>query len=162
MDLQWKIARQRHWIELGAREGLTNEALARRAGVGERTVRRWCTKFRDEELARYVPIASIPSPSPDPTAPAVDLSPFEPAKPLVAVNPSPDVEAQARAKESHEPEPTEPVDEASTRAFAEVVPAAPPAGPQIQIDVQGGGRVVLSGPLDPGVLSRLIAVLKPC
>lgn len=154
MDLQWKVARRRQWVELAAREGLSNWAVARRAGVSERTVRRWCEKFRRETLDRYFEIAAIPPAEPNATD--ADLRAFEAATAVLTVNPEQGPAAQAEA-----PDPADQA-EAEPCGFAEVVPAAPPEGPQIQIDVQGGGRVLLCGPLDPQLLAKLVAVLKPC
>jgi hypothetical protein len=46
MDLHWRVARMRKWIELGDRDGLTFVELAKRAGVTKRTARRWCVAMR--------------------------------------------------------------------------------------------------------------------
>ena len=46
MDLHWRVARMRKWIELGDREGLTLREVAERAGVTIRTVSRWCVAMR--------------------------------------------------------------------------------------------------------------------
>ena len=162
MDVQWKLARQRNWIELAAQEGMTNRALGRLAGVSERTVRRWCAKFRAENLDRYVSIASVPCV--DEYVLTTDFRAFEPPTPAVTVTPpvgqagdGAGVEASHAMAQQAPDEPEPPV------GFAEVVPANPPEGPQIQIEVRGGGRVTLAGPLDPALLSRLIAVLNiPC
>ena len=158
MDLEWKAARRRHWVELAARENLTNRDVADRAGVDERTVRRWCRVFRDQAVDRYFEIACVPSSDQD----AVDLRPFDPAAPAVAVNPPLGEDGVQGATEPAPATPETPDSRAAPMGFAEIVPATPPEGPQIQIDVQGGGRVLLSGPLDTELLSRLIAVLKPC
>lgn len=55
MDLQWKTARMRRWIELGERENLTFRELAKRAGVHARTVSRWSRtlRVRDAEDGGY-------------------------------------------------------------------------------------------------------------
>jgi transcriptional regulator with XRE-family HTH domain len=47
MDLHWRVARMRKWIELGDREGLTLREVAKRAGVSVKTVSRWCAAMRD-------------------------------------------------------------------------------------------------------------------
>jgi AcrR family transcriptional regulator len=47
MDLHWRVARMRKWIELGDREGLSLREIARRAGVNVRTVTRWCAAMRE-------------------------------------------------------------------------------------------------------------------
>lgn len=46
MDLHWRLARMRKWIELGDREGLTLREVSERAGVTIRTVSRWCVAMR--------------------------------------------------------------------------------------------------------------------
>lgn len=51
MDLHWRLARMRKWIELGDREGLTCPELARRAGVSSRTIRRWCAAIREVQAS---------------------------------------------------------------------------------------------------------------
>jgi len=158
MDLEWKAARRRHWVELAARENLTNRDVAERAGVDERTVRRWCRNFRDQAVDRYFEIASIPAPDQG----AVDLRPFDAATPAVTVNPPLGEEGGQGATEPAAAASETPAARAAPMGFSEIVPASPPEGPQIQIAVQGGGRVLLSGPLDTELLSRLIAVLKPC
>ena len=162
MDVQWKLARQRNWIELAAREGMTNRALGKLAGVSERTVRRWCAKFKAENLDRYISIACVPSV--DEEALTTDFRAFEPPTPAVTVTPPVSEASEGKSVEasnaSVQPAPDEPEPPVG---FAEVVPATPPEGPQIQIEVRGGGRVTLAGPLDPALLSRLIAVLNmPC
>ena len=53
MDLHWKTARMRQWIELGEREDLSFRELAERAGVHPRTLSRWSRMLRErraEEL----------------------------------------------------------------------------------------------------------------
>ena len=45
----------REWIALGVREGLSFHALAKRAGVSERSLRRWNRVFREESLQRAQP-----------------------------------------------------------------------------------------------------------
>ena len=47
MDLQWKTARMRKWIELGERESLSFRELAERSGVHTRTLRRWSRTLRE-------------------------------------------------------------------------------------------------------------------
>ena len=41
MDLHWRAARMRKWIELGERERLTQRELSKRAGVCQKTIARW-------------------------------------------------------------------------------------------------------------------------
>src|SRR5262245_15450434 len=134
MDLEWNAARRRHWVELAARENLTNRDLARRAGVNERTVRRWCRKFRDQAADKYFEIACVSSPDQD----AVDLRPFDPTTPAVTVNPPLGEDGVHGPTESTAATSEPPDSRAAPMGFAEIVPASPPEGPQIQIDVQGG------------------------
>lgn len=47
MDLQWKAARMRRWIEFGERENLSFGELAKQAGVHPRTLRRWSRALRE-------------------------------------------------------------------------------------------------------------------
>lgn len=52
MDKHSRRERMREWIALGVRDGLQFKELARRAGVTERTLRRWNAVFRDESAQR--------------------------------------------------------------------------------------------------------------
>ena len=52
MDLHWKTARMRQWIDLGRNEGLTLIELAKRAGVHPRTMGRWNKRLREQESER--------------------------------------------------------------------------------------------------------------
>jgi transposase-like protein len=45
----------RECVALGVRDGLSFHELARRAGVTDRTLRRWNRLFREESLQRAVP-----------------------------------------------------------------------------------------------------------
>jgi transposase-like protein len=45
----------REWIAEGLRRGMTFKALAKRAGVCERTLRRWSAAFREESALRATP-----------------------------------------------------------------------------------------------------------
>jgi len=145
MYLQWRVARKRQWIEYGMREGLTNKALAEEVGVNERTIRRWCDAFRAEEVARALSVTSVLGAEPAPTvdSPAADFA-DPPAAPLDL----PAIEDQEHSE--------------SVPAFAEVVEASGPPGPQVQIYLEGGGRIVISGALEPSLLSRLIEAVHSC
>lgn len=55
MDKRSRRERMREWIALGVRDGLQFKDLALRAGVSERTLRRWNTVFRHESAQRATP-----------------------------------------------------------------------------------------------------------
>ena len=82
MDLHWRVARMRKWVELGEREGLTHREIARRAGISVRTVGRWCRAVRRlqareaivrlSELSRDDPEALTPPPRVEEEPPAAE------------------------------------------------------------------------------------------
>jgi len=136
MDLQWRVARMRAWIDLGFREALTYQEVARRAGVSARTVRRWCQTFRRQAEGKPFVITSTPE--------------VEGIQLLETLSPS------------------DPVIPEAGSTFAEVLDSSEAVEPppslagQVQIELSGGARVVISGPLDVETLSRVIEAVKQC
>jgi hypothetical protein len=80
MDLQWRVARMRKWVELGDREGLTLTEVARRAGVCVKTVSRWCAAMR--ELQANDPFRLLRLEVGEPVLPPATELPAAPTAPL--------------------------------------------------------------------------------
>lgn len=73
MDLQWRVARMRKWINRGDRENLTFPHLATLAGVSTRTMRRWAAKVRVLEAQEAITLQASGAGSGQPAIDGVSL-----------------------------------------------------------------------------------------